>query len=54
MMGRMTNKTVKDRIYFNSPTGARIGTMRYYEEAMNARFYGVDDEGRAFASGAKA
>jgi len=31
------------RELFDSPTGARYGSTRYFEEAMAAGFYGVDD-----------
>jgi len=34
--------------HFISPTGAPVGSDIYYEQAMEAGFYGVEDDGRAY------
>lgn len=37
------------REYYVSPNGTAVGTQRYYTEAMDACYYGVEDTtGRAF------
>lgn len=46
----MTNETASNRIYFVSSSDFRVGTLKYYEEAMSAEFYGVAEDGRAFKS----
>lgn len=33
--------------YFTTTT-AKVGTDAYYEQAMAARYYGVEDDGRSF------
>lgn len=38
------------RVFFRSPTGAQVGTETYYQQAMDAGFYGVEDDGRAFTN----
>ncbi len=41
--------TTTTRIWYTSPSGAKVGSEEYYTEAMAAKYYGVDDEtGRAF------
>lgn len=34
--------------YFTSLTGARIGSMKYYQEALDAGYFGVLDTGESF------